>query len=67
MAIVKEQKKFISKLNPQNKIIFRSNHASNALPLSGNLPKDKEKLIETINLSLQMGEDALVPKIFRGF
>ena len=25
--------------------IFRSNHASNALPLGGNLPKDKEKLL----------------------
>lgn len=25
--------------------IFRSNHASNALPLGGNLPKDKDKLL----------------------
>jgi radical SAM superfamily enzyme YgiQ (UPF0313 family) len=28
--------------------IFRSNHGSNALPLGGNLPKDKEKLLQIL-------------------
>ncbi len=28
--------------------IFRSDHASNSLPLKGNLPRDKEKLLQTI-------------------
>ena len=30
--------------------IFRSNHASNALPLGGNLPKDKEKLLAVLRM-----------------
>jgi radical SAM superfamily enzyme len=67
MVILQEQKEFISKLHPQNKIIFRSNHASNALPLLGNLPKDKERLIATIDLSIEMGEESLVPKMLRSF
>jgi radical SAM superfamily enzyme YgiQ (UPF0313 family) len=30
--------------------IFRSNHASNALPLGGNLPADKEKLLAVLRM-----------------
>jgi len=37
--------KLISGLNPPQSVIFRSNHASNALALAVNLPKDKEKLL----------------------
>jgi len=65
--ILDEQKKLIELLNVKNKVIFRSNHASNALHLSGTLPKDKEKLLEQINIAISKGDDALVPKILRGF
>ena len=65
--ILDEQKRLIEAINPSNKIIFRSNHASNAIHLSGNLPKDKNKLLKQIELSLEIGEDALIPKFFRGF
>ena len=65
--LLQEQKKFIELLNPSNKIIFRSNHASNALHLEGNLPKDKESLIEELNHALNIGEMSFIPKIFRGF
>jgi radical SAM superfamily enzyme YgiQ (UPF0313 family) len=44
-----EQKSFIEQLNPKNKVIFRSNHASNALPLKGTFPKDKQKLIDEVD------------------
>lgn len=66
MGILDEQYRFISEINPSNKVIFRSNHASNALPLAGTLPKDKEKLKEQIRYALE-DEDILVPKRFRGF
>ena len=58
---------FLELLDPTNKIIFRSNHASNALHLSGTLPKDKSKLLQQLDITIQMGDDALVPKILRGF
>jgi radical SAM superfamily enzyme YgiQ (UPF0313 family) len=65
--LLQEQKKFLELLNPTNKIVFRSNHASNALHLSGNLPRDKQRLIEEVDSALSDGESAFVPKLFRGF
>ncbi len=47
-GILAEQELFVSRLDPASPVIFRSNHASNALPLAGNLPKDKEKLLASI-------------------
>lgn len=67
LEILQEQKELIQKLSPKNKVIFRSNHASNALHLSGTLPKDKQKLLYEIDEALNLGDDALVPKIYRGF
>lgn len=67
IEILKEQKLFLSLLEVSNKTIFRSNHASNALHLEGTLPKDKDKLIKQIDMALQIGQDAFVPNIFRGF
>lgn len=65
--IMMEQKSFVELLNPTNKVIFRSNHASNAFHLSGTLPKDKQKILNDINYALGIGEDAFVPKDYRGF
>ncbi len=61
-----EQKRFISLINPKKSIIFRSNHASNALPLKGTLPKDKDKLLKVLNMALE--DDTLLrPHFLRGF
>ena len=65
--ILQEQKRFLELLNPTNKIIFRSNHASNALHLSGTIPKDKERLVKEIAAALEVGEKAFTPFEFRGF
>lgn len=65
--ILLEQKRFLELINPSNKIIFRSNHASNALHLAGTLPKDKERLSKEVDFALEMGQSALVPNQFRGF
>ena len=65
--ILEEQKRFLELLHPLNKIIFRSNHASNALHLSGTLPRDKDRLVKEVAYALEIGEDAFVPSVFRGF
>ncbi|WP_294961804.1 radical SAM protein [Sulfurimonas sp.] len=67
IELLQEQKKFIQLLNPTNKIIFRSNHASNALHLAGNLPREKERLIQELDNALSVGEMAFIPSMFRGF
>jgi radical SAM superfamily enzyme YgiQ (UPF0313 family) len=65
--ILQEQRSLLSELNPPQKIIFRSNHASNALHLAGTLPKDTQRLIHEIDDAMRVGEGALIPKWFRGF
>ncbi|CAI6148829.1 MAG TPA: radical SAM protein [Campylobacterales bacterium] len=65
--LLKEQRSFLEQLNPKNKIIFRSNHASNALHLAGTLPKDKNKLIRELDIAMSIGSDALIPSAFRSF
>jgi len=65
--ILREQKRFIELLDPSHKIIFRSNHASNALHLAGTLPREKGRLVQELELALSTGERAFVPNKFRGF
>ncbi len=45
--------------------IFRSNHASNYLPIGGRLPRDREAILATIQEALQ-GRTPLRPEWMRG-
>lgn len=45
--------------------VFRSNHASNWLPLGGRLPADKRRLLEAVDLARQ-GRVPLKPEWLRG-
>ncbi|MFC1679743.1 radical SAM protein [Elusimicrobiota bacterium] len=45
--------------------IFRSNHASNYLPIGGSLPKDKKKILDAIDSCLS-GETGMRPEFLRG-
>lgn len=47
------------------KTIFRSNHASNYLPLEGSFPKDKTKLLNTLKSAIN-GNLNLRPEFLRG-
>lgn len=62
-----EQKRFLELIEPSSPIIFRSNHASNALHLSGTLPKERDKLLSELNWAMGIGSDALIPEIWRSF
>ena len=45
--------------------IFRTNHASNYLPVEGRLPRDRERIVTTIDAALS-GEIPLRPEYSRG-
>ncbi len=45
--------------------LFRTNHASNYLPLGGRLPRDRQRIVETIDLALA-GAIPLRPEEARG-
>lgn len=48
--------------------VFRSNHASNYLPLRATLPEDREKLLETMDQVINNhSTDQLRPEYWRGF
>lgn len=47
------------------KALFRTNHASNYLPLAGSLPADRERIVATIDAALA-GNVALRPEWSRG-
>ena len=47
--------------------VFRSNHASNYLPLRGTLPQDRDHLLSMLDAALARGRDALRPEGWRGF
>ena len=47
-GILREQAMLLERLDPPAPVIFRSNHASNCLPLAGNLPADRDKLLAIV-------------------
>lgn len=66
--ILKELKTFIEKIEFSNKeanCIFRSNHASNYLPIKGTLEKDKEEILELLNYGINH-KDILRSESYRG-
>ncbi|MGB0867596.1 MAG: radical SAM protein [Granulosicoccaceae bacterium] len=66
LGMLQEQQTLLAACAPASPVIFRSNHASNALPLAGNLPRDKERLIQEL-VAAQQGEVPLIPTWARGY
>jgi radical SAM superfamily enzyme YgiQ (UPF0313 family) len=48
LDVLKEVELMIKNIDAPGPVVFRTNHASNYLPLRGVLPGDKEKLLQTI-------------------
>ncbi|MFX0037943.1 MAG: radical SAM protein [Promethearchaeota archaeon] len=68
IEILKELKTFISHIDFKNKnanCIFRSNHASNYLPIKGILDREKESILSTLNYGITH-KDILRPEFYRG-
>ena len=64
-GFLEEIRLFLEETNPSN-AVFRSNHASNYLPLAGRLPRDRDRLIAVVDQALA-GKVALRPDSQRGF
>jgi radical SAM superfamily enzyme YgiQ (UPF0313 family) len=59
--IIEEQFRLLKEINVQTPCIYRSNHASNYIPLAGTLPKDKNALLTFLQTSLS---NAKIPSLY---
>ena len=62
--LLKELRAFVAHCNPTD-AIFRTNHASNYLPISGRLPRDRDRILEQLDRALD-GQVPLRPEWNRG-
>jgi radical SAM superfamily enzyme YgiQ (UPF0313 family) len=63
-GLLRELRVMVAESNP-TRALFRTNHASNYLPLEGRLSRDKEKIVGVIDAALR-GEIPLRPEYWRG-
>ncbi|MCK5650440.1 MAG: radical SAM protein, partial [Gemmatimonadetes bacterium] len=63
-GLLKELRTIVDESRPRA-AIFRTNHASNYLPIEGRLPRDRERIVGVIDSALK-GEIPLRPEYFRG-
>ena len=61
-----ELENLVRKMDPKSQVIFRANHGSNAYPIGGTFPEDKEKILEKI-VYLKEHPELCRPIGFRGF
>ncbi|MFQ5885509.1 MAG: radical SAM protein [Thermoplasmata archaeon] len=65
MQLLKEVRTVIENLEGLSGCIFRTNHASNYVPLAGRLPQDKERLLAAVDSAISLGDSALRPEVGR--
>jgi len=63
-GLLRELRTFVDLARPTD-ALFRTNHASNYLPLAGRLPRDRQSIVDTITLALD-GAIPLRPEWTRG-
>lgn len=54
--VLKEAELMLENINVKNKCIFRSNHASNYVALKGDLPQDKERMLNQLRTAQNHSE-----------
>jgi radical SAM superfamily enzyme YgiQ (UPF0313 family) len=65
LEMLAEMRVMIQNMEGLTHCVFRTNHASNYLPLAGTLPQDKERLLATLDRALAQGESVLRPEYLR--
>jgi radical SAM superfamily enzyme YgiQ (UPF0313 family) len=63
-GLLRELRTFVAGAEPTD-AVFRTNHASNYLPLAGRLPRSRERILETLDAAIS-GEIPLRPAWYRG-
>jgi radical SAM superfamily enzyme YgiQ (UPF0313 family) len=63
-GLLREVRAFVAEAHPTD-AIFRTNHASNYLPLEGRLPRDRDRILAVVDAALG-GEVPLRPEWARG-
>ncbi|TNE46657.1 MAG: radical SAM protein [Deltaproteobacteria bacterium] len=64
LALLGELRTIVAEARPTN-ALFRTNHASNYLPIGGRLPRDRDSILEVLDAALS-GEIPLRPEWSRG-
>jgi len=64
-AVLRELELIIKHIDVPGPVVFRTNHASNYLPLKGTLPNDKESMLKLIQSALS-NPQMLRPEQYRG-
>jgi hypothetical protein len=62
--LLRELRTMVAHAHPTN-AVFRTNHASNYLPLGGTLPRDRDRIVAVIDAALR-GDVPLRPERSRG-
>ena len=66
IALTRELREFVAHTDVSG-AVFRSNHASNYLPVGGTLPKDKERILDALDAVLEAPDEApFRPEYHRG-
>ncbi|MHA1513292.1 MAG: radical SAM protein [Candidatus Hodarchaeales archaeon] len=66
IEILQELLIILENITNQTNTVFRTNHASNYLPLKGILMQDKDKLVNIISHALEQPANFLRPEVSRG-
>lgn len=61
-----ELESLVSKIEPSSPVVFRANHGSNAYPIGGTFPQEKQSMLEKISY-LRQHPELCRPIGFRGF
>jgi len=64
-GLLGELRRTLSCLDGLSRCVFRTNHASNYLPLAGTLSRDKARLLAAIDEAQSLGPSALRPEAWR--
>jgi len=60
-----ELRQTLTHLDGLSRYVFRTNHASNYLPLAGTLSRDRQRLLDAIDAAQARGRSALRPEYWR--